>query len=86
MYNKLNEGLIGDNADFDWKAYVQTVASVYTYRRVDNTMDDTTEINLANKCARALVKDMCEHKQLDKAELYGKINTTKENDNYDYYD
>ena len=86
MYNKLTAGLIGDNADVDWKAYVQTVASVYTDRRVDNTMDDTTEINLANKCARALVKDMCEHEQLDKAELYGKIDTTKENDNYDYYD
>ena len=80
MYNKLNEGLIGDNADFDWKAYVQTVASVYTYRRVDNTMDDTTEIDLANKCARALVKDMCEHEQLDNMRLYDKINTTKEND------
>ena len=80
MYNKLNEGLIGDNADFDWKAYVQTVASVYTYRRVDNTMDDTTEINLANKCARALVKDMCEHEQLDTMRLRDKINTTKEND------
>jgi len=39
---------------------------------VDNTMDDTTETNLANKYAKALVKDMDKHKQL-KGVLYVRL-------------
>ena len=64
MYNKFGEGLIGDNAYLNWKAYEKEVVGAYAYRRVENTMDDTTEINLANKYARALVKDMDKHGQL----------------------
>ena len=63
MYNKFREGLIGNNAYLNWKAYIKKVASVCTYRRVDNTMDDTTETNLANKYAKALVKDVHKHWQ-----------------------
>ena len=65
MYNKFKEGLIGNNAYLNWKAYMKKVASAYAYRRVDNTMDDTTETNLANKYAKALVKDLDKHRQLD---------------------
>ena len=43
---------------------MKTVVGAYAYRRVDNTMDDTTETNLANKYAKALVKDMDKHRQL----------------------
>ena len=35
-------------------------------------MDDTTETNLANKYAKALVKDMDKHKQL-KGVLYARL-------------
>ena len=72
MYNKFREGLIGNNAYLNWKAYIKKVVSVYAYRRVDNTMDDTTETNLANKYAKALVKDMDKHKQL-KGVLYVRL-------------
>tara|TARA_Y100001936_G_C16009601_1_gene632758 strand:+ start:51 stop:251 length:201 start_codon:yes stop_codon:yes gene_type:complete len=65
MYNKFREGLIGNNAYLNWKAYIKKVASACTYRRVDNTLDDTTETNLANKYAKALVKDMDKHRQLE---------------------
>ena len=65
MYNKFKKGLIGNNAYLNWKTYIKEVASVCTYRRVDNTMDDTTETNLANKYAKALVKDMDKHRQLE---------------------
>ena len=72
MYNKFKKGLIGNNAYLNWKTYIKKVASVCTYRRVDNTMDDTTETNLANKYAKALVKDMDKHKQL-KGVLYARL-------------
>ena len=72
MYNKFREGLIGNNAYLNWKAYIKKVASACTYRRVDNTLDDTTETNLANKYAKALVKDMDKHKQL-KGVLYARL-------------
>ena len=65
MYNKFREGLIGNNAYLNWKAYIKKVASACAYRRVDNTLDDTTETNLANKYAKALVKDMDKHGQLE---------------------
>ena len=64
MRNKMLERL-------NWRQCLQTLrniysnelVSVYTDRRVDNTMDDTTEINLANKYATidALVKHL--HRQ-----------------------
>ena len=54
MYNKFKEGLIGNNAYLNWKAYIKKVASVCTYRRVDNTMDD-----------KANLKDMDKHRQLE---------------------
>ena len=72
MYNKFKKGLIGNNAYLNWKTYIKKVASVCTYRRVDNTMDDTTETNLANKYAKALVKDKDKHKQL-KGVLYVRL-------------
>ena len=65
MYNKFREGLIGNNAYLNWKAYIKKVVSACTYKRVDNTLDDTTETNLANKYAKALVKDMDKHRQLE---------------------
>ena len=40
-YNKFREGLIGNNAYLNWKAYIKKVVGAYAYRRVDNTMDDT---------------------------------------------
>ena len=54
MYNKFREGLIGNNAYLNWKTYIKKVASVCTYRRVDNTMDD-----------KANLKDMDKHRQLE---------------------
>ena len=41
MYNKFRDGLIGNNAYLNWKTYIKKVVGAYTYRRVDNTMDDT---------------------------------------------
>ena len=41
MYNKFKKGLIGNNAYLNWKTYIKKVVGAYTYRRVDNTMDDT---------------------------------------------
>ena len=72
MYNKFKKGLIGNNAYLNWKTYIKKVGGAYAYRRVDNTMDDTTETNLANKYAKALVKDMDKHKQL-KGVLYVRL-------------
>ena len=69
MYNKFREGLIGNNAYLNWKAYIKKVASACTYRRVDNTLDDTTETNLANKYAKALVKDMNKHRPVSYTHL-----------------
>ena len=64
MRNKMLERL-------NWKQCLQTLGNIYVKelvrvyadRRVDNTMDDTTEINLANKYATidALVKHL--HRQ-----------------------
>ncbi len=71
MYNKFREGLIGNNAYLNWKAYIKKVVSACTYKRVDNTLDDTTE-TCGNKCAEALVKDMDKHKQL-KGVLYVRL-------------
>jgi len=61
MYNKFKEGLIGNNAYLNWKAYMKKVASAYAYRRVDNTMDD-----------KANLKDMDKHRQL-KGVLYVRL-------------
>jgi len=61
MYNKFREGLIGNNAYLNWKAYIKKVASAYAYRRVDNTMDD-----------KANLKDMDKHRQL-KGVLYVRL-------------
>ena len=63
MYNKFKNGLIGNNADLNWKAYTEKVASADANGCVDNTMGDTTEINLANKYAKALVNDLLRHEQ-----------------------
>ena len=73
MRNKMLERL-------NWKQCLQTLGNIYVKelvrvyadRRVDNTMDDTTETNLANKYAKALVKDMDKHKQL-KGVLYVRL-------------
>jgi len=64
MRNKMLERL-------NWRQCLQTLRNiysnelvgVYTDRRVDNTMDDTTETNLANKYATidALVKHLYRH-------------------------
>ena len=55
--------------------YYKELTGVYTDRRVDNTMDDTTEINLANKYTtrQVLVKDLYRHWRLDTYERYGTI-------------
>ena len=54
MYNKFREGLIGNNAYLNWKAYIKKVASACAYRRVDNTLDDTTEINLRKQVCESI--------------------------------
>ena len=64
MRNKMLERL-------NWRQCLQTLRNiydnelvgVYTDRRVDNTMDDTTETNLANKYTtrQVLVKDLYRH-------------------------
>ena len=64
MRNKMLERL-------NWRQCLQTLRNiysnelvgVYTDRRVENTMDDTTETNLANKYAtrQVLVKDLYRH-------------------------
>jgi len=64
MYNKFKKGLIGNNAYLNWKTYNKKVVGACTYKRVDNTLDDTTE-TCGNKCAKALVKDMDKHLQLE---------------------
>jgi hypothetical protein len=61
MYNKFREGLIGNNAYLNWKAYTKKVVGAYAYRRVDNTMDD-----------KANLKDMDKHRQLESV-LYGRL-------------
>ena len=61
MYNKFREGLIGNNAYLNWKAYIKKVVGAYAYRRVDNTMDD-----------KANLKDMDKHRQL-KGVLYVRL-------------
>jgi len=54
MYNKFKKGLIGNNAYLNWKTYNKKVASACTYKRVDNTLDDTTETNLRKQVCESI--------------------------------
>ncbi len=61
MYNIFKNGLIGNNALLRWKAYKNSNVGAYADGCVDNTTGDTTETNLANKYAKALVNDLHRH-------------------------